>query len=297
VFPRSALGYLRRVPGPVILAFGLRPERLTDAEGRIDCFLEPPGAEKLDLLVQALRSGLDDGGAVIVLLPDWFDPDGAMRLDMATSVLDDVRVAVHRTSLPPLAGTALASLASSVAPHLPSAGMVASVLPDLEAQLQVVTWLGSVGGLTTPSPSMGMAMASWGPSSAFAVSSYPELAVHRVRKNRFDEVPLPPVERPSHLVVADHGGDAEWMHEAARAMGVDERAVEPTDAGRKWWGTGKLVEGVLVPTDVERLGRQLMTARDSWHCRWCGSEVGRSPCPMCGHRGGPPRRAQQGAVR
>ena len=29
---------------PVILAFGLKPERLLDSEGRIDAFLEPPPA-------------------------------------------------------------------------------------------------------------------------------------------------------------------------------------------------------------------------------------------------------------
>ncbi len=280
----------------MVLTFGLRPERLTDGEGRIDCFLEPPGPEKLDLLVKALRSGLEDGGAVIVLLPEWFDADGAMRLDMALAVLDDARIAVHRTALPPLAGTALASLASAVAPHLPSAGMLASVLGDLEAQLQVITWLGSVGGLTTPAPSFGMSLTSFGPGSAFAVSSYPELAVHKVRGGGLDGIPLPPVERPSRLVVADHGGDAAWMLGPVKdSLGVEVRAVDPMDAGRRWWGTGKLVEGVLVPIDVDRLGRQLMTGREMWSCRWCAAEIGRSPCPMCGHRGGPARRPQQGA--
>jgi hypothetical protein len=284
---------------PVILTFGVRPEGLTDAEGRIDCFLEPPAADKLDVLVKALQSGLEDGGAVIVILPDWFDEAGTMRLEMALAVLDETRIAVHRTALPPLACTALASVASSIAPHMPSPGLVASVLPDLEAQLQVVTWLGSVGGLNTPQPTFGMSVTSFGPGTAFAVSSYPELAVHKIRQNGLDGIPLPPVERPSRLVVADHGSaKPDWMLEqVAGALGVEVRQVEPIAAARKWWGTGKLVEGVLLPIDADRLGRQLMTGREGWSCRWCGAEVARSPCPMCGHRGGPGRRraVQQGA--
>jgi hypothetical protein len=131
------------------LAFGLKPERLLDTEGRIDCFLEPPGAEQLDLLVKALRSGIEAGGALVAIVPDWFDPDGRMRLQMALSLVDSTKVALHATPLPPLAATVLASLASAAGPLLPSAGVLASVLPDIEARLQVVTWLGSVGGLTS----------------------------------------------------------------------------------------------------------------------------------------------------
>ena len=51
--------------------------------------------------VQLARE-LDDPEAVIVVLPDWFDAEGAMRLDMALAVLDETRIAVHRTALPPL---------------------------------------------------------------------------------------------------------------------------------------------------------------------------------------------------
>ena len=38
---------------PVVLVFGLRPERLLDSEGRIDAFLEPPDAEQVGVLVEA----------------------------------------------------------------------------------------------------------------------------------------------------------------------------------------------------------------------------------------------------
>ena len=41
-------------PAPVIVAFGLKPERLVGAEGRIDAVPEPPTAEQAGLLVDAL---------------------------------------------------------------------------------------------------------------------------------------------------------------------------------------------------------------------------------------------------
>ena len=44
-------------PGPVIVAFGLKPERLVGAEGRIDAVPEPPTAEQAGLLVDALAPG------------------------------------------------------------------------------------------------------------------------------------------------------------------------------------------------------------------------------------------------
>ncbi len=280
---------------PVVLGFGLRPEPLLDAAGRIDCFLEPPGPEQLDLLVEALRSGIAAGGALVAVVPDWFDPAGAMRLEMALSVVDGTRVAVHPTALPPLAATALASLISAAGAHAPSAGVLAALIGELEAQLQAITWLGSVGGLSTPAPTLAQHITSFGPGTAFAVTSFPELAVHRLSKAA-PEISLPPVERPSRLAVCDHGGDASWMlGSVAGALDVEVREVAPTPAGPKWWGTGKLVEAVLYPTDVQALVRELLAGAETWTCRWCNEVVAGSPCPMCGHRGGPPRGAQQGA--
>ena len=54
-----------------ILVFGLRPERLIDSEGRIDAFVEPPGQEQVPVLVEAVRSGLQGGGSVVAIVPEW----------------------------------------------------------------------------------------------------------------------------------------------------------------------------------------------------------------------------------
>jgi hypothetical protein len=277
---------------PTLLVFGLRPERLLDSEQRIDAFLEPPTQDQWPIVIEALRSGLDSSGHVIAIVPQWLDDEVLMRLDMARSMLDTGRVAVHRSALPPLAATVLASLASGCGPSLPSAGLLASLLEDLEAELHVFAWLGSVAGLSNPAPGIALPAASFVPGSAFGVSSWPEPSVHRI--NRGDpSVPLPPIERPSQLVVAPRsGGDVEWItHTVNNALGgLPVRSIEPTEHGPKWWGTSKLVEGVVYPVDAAALAAELMRGVEPWACRWCSELIARSPCPFCGHRGRPGRR-------
>ena len=282
---------------PVVLVFGLRPERLLDSEGRIDAFLDPPAQERVPVLVEAVSSGLQAGGHVIAITPEWIDRSAAERLRMVRSMLDTHRVAVHATGLPPLAATVLASLVSACAPYAPSAGVLASLVPALEDELHVITWLGSVTGLSTPAPSFGQHLASLAPGSAFAVTSWPEPAVHRLSGD--NGIPLPELAGPTRLIVAaESGGDVEWITgTVAPALGpLEIRRVEPTPAGPKWWGTGKLVEAVTVPLDLEELMAELTAQHEAWTCRWCREVIARSPCPLCGHRGRPARRGAAGAA-
>ena len=276
----------------VVLVFGLRPERLLDTEGRIDAFLEPPGQEQVGVLVEAVKSGLDEGGSVIAIVPEWIGAEATARVAMVRSMLDTHRLALYETALPPLAATVLASLASACAPFAPSTGVLASLLPELEAELHVFTWLGSVTGLSTPAPSFGQHVASLTPGSAFAVSSWPEPAVHRL-KGDGTGIPVPQIARPSRLAVAPRAGHAEWILDTVNpALGnLEVRRLEPTPRGADWWGTGKLVEAVAYPLDVRALVGQLIATLDPWTCRWCRELVARSPCPLCGHRGRPTRRA------
>jgi hypothetical protein len=276
---------------PVLLVLGLRPERLLDTEGRIDAFVDPPGQEQIGVLVEAVTSGLQAAGSVVAIVPDWIGRAPAARLAMVRSMLDTHRLAIHATALPPLAAAALASLASAAAPHVPSTGVLASLLPELEAELHSFTWLGSVTGLSTPAPSFAQHLASLAPGSAFGVSSWPEPAVVRLHRDR-PTVELPELAGPYRLVVAPHGGDPDWvLHTVNPALGnLDVRQVEPTPRGAEWWGTSKLVESVAIPLDTERLAAGLVAGLDPWACRWCGELVARSPCPLCGHRGRPARR-------
>ena len=75
--------------------------------------------------------------------------------------------------------------------------------------------------------------------------------MHRLGGSRA-AVPLPQLTRPSRLVVAPRDGDVAWMRDVVHpALGqLEVRQVEPTPGGKKWWGTGKLVEAVAYPVDV-----------------------------------------------
>jgi hypothetical protein len=276
----------------VTLVFGCKPERLLDSEQRIDAFLDAPTQEQAPTMVDAVASGLSDGAGVIVLVPEWLPDEVMVRLDMTRTILDTDRVAVHRTPLPPLAATVLASLASACGPHLPSTGLLASLLGELEVELHVITWLNSVTRLTTPSPTMAQHVASLSPGAAFGVSSWPEPSVHRLTGGE-PSVPLPTLSRPSRMVVAPtSGADVEWMTETVnRALGgLPVRTVDPTPHGAKWWGTGKLVEAVVYPADAGALAAELVAGLEPWACRWCSELIARTPCPMCGHRARPVRR-------
>jgi hypothetical protein len=275
----------------VIVAFGLKPERLVGAEGRIDAVPEPPTQEQAGLLIEALTSGIKAGGAVIAIVPDWFSAEALQRLEMARALLDTARVAIHVTGLPPLAATALAGLASSLGPRLPSAGLLASALPGLSDQLHQITWLGSVTGLKHPAPSLGQHVASLTPGSAFGVSSHPEPAVHKIAAGE-PSVPLPRVIRPSRLAISPRNGDERWItgpvNEALGNLPV--LRVEATPQGQEYWGTSKVVEAVVVPADPDGLAQELLQTADAWACRWCSELIARSPCPLCGHRARPRRR-------
>ncbi len=275
---------------PTVLVFGLKPERLIDSEGRIDAFLEPPTLEQAETLIDAVNSGIEAGGHVLAIVPQWLKGDGLQRLQMVESALDTEDLTIHETPLPPLAAAVLASLASAIAPHLPSVGVLVSLLPDLEGELHVFTWLGSVSGLSVPAPSIGQHLASLTPGSAFGVSSYPEPSVHKVGRDG-PGVPLPQIGRPTRLAVSDHGGEVAWVHSVNAALGnLEVRQVEPTPNGPTWWGSGKLVESVAYPVDVAGLAAELLANTTPWTCRWCREQIARSPCPLCGHRGRPPRR-------
>jgi len=283
---------------PVILVLGVKPERFLGTEGRIDAVPEPPAAEDSDVLVKAIASGIEAGGYVIAILPQWFADEGALRLGMARSMLDTDRLAVHETALPPLAGAVLASLASAAGPHVPSAGVLASLLGELEAELHVFTWLGSVSGLSTPSPSFGQHLSSIGPNRSFGVSSWPQPSVHKLAAGQAT-VPLPDLMRPSRMAIAARADDGGW---AARLVnrelgGLEVVEVDPTPGGPDWWGTTKLVESVVYPVDVQDLVAELVDELEPWVCRWCRELIARSPCPLCGHRGRPRRHPAASAGR
>src|SRR3954453_3739287 len=155
---------------------------------------------------------------------------------MPRALLDTGRVAIHVTSLPPLAATALASLASSLGPRLPSAGLLASALPRLSDQLHQIPWVGSVTGLKRQAPSLGQHVSSLTPGSAFGVSSFPEPAVHKLQSGQ-PSVPLPKIVRASRLAIAARNGDEQWITGPVNAAlgNLALVRVEPTAGGPEYW--------------------------------------------------------------
>ena len=177
---------------PVILAFGLKPERFVGQEGRIDAVLEPPAAEKADLLVRGAQlrhrgRRLRDRDRAAVVPARGRCCAWRWRARCSTPTASPI----YETALPPLAGAVLCSLASSLAPHMPSAGVLASLLPELEAELHVFTWLGQRVRAERPRAD---ASASTSPRSAPTARSasrrYPEPSVHKLSAGE-PGVPLP----------------------------------------------------------------------------------------------------------
>ena len=164
---------------PVLLVFGLRPERLLDSEGRIDAFLEPPtpGAGRRAGRGRPLRAA---GGrprvAIAPRVARARRPRRACR--WSRSMLD-----THRHRRPrDRAAAARRDRARLARVRLRRRtrrrrGVLASLLPELEAELHVFTWLGSVTGLSTPAPTLRPA-----PRLAHARQRVRRLLVPRARR-------------------------------------------------------------------------------------------------------------------
>jgi hypothetical protein len=197
------------------------------------------------------------------------------------SLLQTDRVAVHLTSLPPLAASVLAALAAALSPLAPSAGALAGALELVADQLYVLAWTGSVAGLQHPSVSLIHHARSLLPGSAFGVGLQPEAFVQSVARE--PDVPLAPCEHPLELLVAPtESAELSWVLESvAPALGgVAVREVLPTMHGPAWWGSSRLVEVVGVPASLEWLAG-VAFVDPPVPCSWCGEPILAAPCPFC----------------
>ena len=138
-------------------------------------------------------------------------------------------------------------------------------------------------------------MASLTPGSAFAVSSHPEPAVHRIQEGH-SSIPLPPLVRPSRLVVAARNADERWISETVNLQlgnlpwsASTRRRPAPATGAR-----ASSSKAVICPADPDGLAREVMQSLEAWGCLWCGELIAHSPCPLCGHRARPRRRPQEG---
>lgn len=269
------------VGGPAVLTVGYPACQLPVRDGGAAPVVEASGTD-VGRLIDAVLSGIESAGSVVAIHPTWADEPARRNLQAVRSALMTDRLVIWPISLPPLAGAVLASVASVVSPHVASSGELVSALPAFSQQLLSATWLRSVASLREPSPTLGMHLASYLPRSAFAVCSWSDPPVRRLR-DRDRGLPPPPVDgRRMAVAIASRDGDVGWVREVVvPALGRPPVVeVPPTPTGPEWWGTSQLVEAVAYPLEVSEL---LAAARRQIGlvCRWCGEKIASPPCPFC----------------
>ena len=267
-----------------IISIGFKTEAFVAGGGTIPAFSHTPAPNDFDRLIDTVKSAIRDSDHVIAVYPEYAAEPLLARLETVRTALNTSKLAPYATKLPPLAGAGLTSLASAVAPYIKAPGVLFAALPNLEAELVVLAWLGSVSKLHNPSPSMGQHILSMWPTSAFAVSFWPEPTVKTLRKND-RALSLPTTFRPMMLATAPRdGADATWVEEVILpGLGMPPTVrFDPTPLGPRWWGTPRLVEAVAYPVDVPVIARRITQSLSPFLCRWCGDAIASRHCPFCG---------------
>ncbi|MGH2698715.1 MAG: hypothetical protein ACRDJL_05900 [Actinomycetota bacterium] len=267
-----------------IIAMGFKTEAFVSGGGTVPAFSHQPAPHDLERLVDTVREAVRARGHVVAVYPEYAAEPSLARLETVRTALNTRRVATYGTRLPPLAGAALASLAAAVTPYIKAPGLLCAALPNLEGELLVLAWLGSVSKLDHPSPSLAQHVASMSPASAFGVSFWPEPSVKTLRK-KDRTVSLPTTFRPMMLATAARdGGDVSWLEEIVLpGLGMPPTArFDATPLGPRWWGTTRLVEAVAYPVDVPVTARKITHGLSPFLCRWCGEAIAARHCPFCG---------------
>ena len=265
-----------------VIGLGCELDRLFSGQPAALPIPGPPGADDLRDLYDAVAGPLRGGEPVIVILGDWLPEESLRSVRTVHSLLQTDRVAVHVTSLPPLAASVLAALAAALAPLAPSAGALAGALETVAGELYVLAWTRSVAGLQHPSVSLIHHARSLLPGSAFGVGLQPEAFVHSASAE--SSVPLEPAGHPIELLVAPtENAELTWVLDvvAPALGGLAVRELAPMMHAPAWWGSSKLVEVVGVPSSIEWLAEAVFSD-PSVPCSWCGEPILDTPCPFCG---------------
>lgn len=269
-----------------VIGLGCELDRLFEGQRPALPVPGPPGREDLRDLFDTVAAPVRAGESVIVIIGDWLPPETLARVRTVHSLLETDRVAIHVTSLPPLAASVLAALTAALAPLAPSAGALAGALEEVGDQLVVLAWAGTVAGLRHSEVSLLHHARSALPWSSFAIGVQPESFVVPLGRSGA-ELPLGPPAHPVDLLVApaEHG-ELQWIvQDVAPALGgATVRELPPTIHGHHWWGTSRLVEAVGVPISLEWLAEAALPHAVA-PCAWCREPIAVSPCPFCGDAG------------
>jgi hypothetical protein len=249
-----------------------------------------PRREDMRDLFDAINGPVRGGQRVIVIAGDWLSAEALSRLSTVRSLLQTEMVAIHLTSLPPLATSVLAAAAAALAESAVSAGALAGALGEITEQLTVMAWTASVAGLQHEGVSLLDHARSALPWSSFAVGLTPQSFVQPLSANDV-ALDLAPAGEEISLLLAP-GAKAEdadiqtVLDTVVPALGAAQmRQLTATMHGGDWWGTSRLVEIVGLPMDLQRLA-ELTLPRDVRPCRWCDEPIAVLPCPFCGESAG-----------
>ena len=241
--------------------------------------------------MEALASGHQGRRDVIAIVPDWFAPEGLRRLEMARALLDTARVAIHvtacRRSPPPRSPRWL----EPARPRLPSAGLLAARCPGSRSSCThhlARQRHRPQASRAEPRP----ARREPDPGQRVRRLLVPEPAVHKIQPGQ-PSVPLPRLVRPSRLVVAPRNGDEQWIAGPVNAAlgNLPVRASSRRPAARSTGAPARSSRRWSSRPTPGGLASELLRRSTPWACRWCGELIARSPCPLCGHRARPRRRA------
>jgi hypothetical protein len=262
---------------PVVRRDGASPSRLLTV---------PPGDDDpYSAVAAALVPTVREGAAVLAVLPAWDDDRGSdLHLQAVRSALDTTRVAVHRTTLPPLAAAWLVDLLAQLAAdrRLLATDLVRA-LAELEAACAGAAWLGSVTKLQHPAPTLAMHARSWVRGAGFAAVVDRDPKVVPLRRGD-DVMPLPaPPAAGWEIAVAIGDGDLARVERslASHDNGAVTCKVPVGDVSRRWWGTDKLIELAFRPKVADTLADRLVTTRPATRCPWCDQHVDTAVCPFC----------------
>lgn len=239
------------------------------------------GAEEFDELTRSLSAGPAENGAVLLVYPAWCAGEARRLLATVRVSLGTDRVAGIPLSLPPLAISLVADQLAHMGPYL-WPGALAGLAHHLARTMVTGAWVSSVARLEQIQTGIADHLASYLPNSGFMVLAAPPTGVHRITARE----PLAPLEyrpeAPVLMVMADEGGDLDWLRSRlAPAVGAGSMVtVTPQPLGQTYWGTKKYLEYVALcahPQALERAARA-MRLRD---CEWCGEPIAARLCPFC----------------
>lgn len=275
-----------------MISLGLEPGPMTltdplPSDDRQVRSLDVPGSDEIPGLLEELGAGLAAESRAVVFYPEWLAERALSAIARARSLMDTARVATYGIAQPPLAASVLLSLAAGLASFGPAPGVLLAALRNLERELVRVAWLRSVRRLREPMPGFAQRAGSLLPGTAFCVCSSPEPTVRWLRRGRC-ELALPSFGHTVAVAVAGRDDGVGWITDFVRNGLPDELIgrVPPTPAGPEWWGTRRLAEAVIYPTDLAAAGLRLFGSLQPAACSWCGTLIASERCPFCGFTSG-----------